>query len=108
MLAILIGGLFAFLFTGLLLAVFLGAQRVEEELKERAREAVQMREQATRVPRFFMVNRAASPRVGPLDEAMLWQVQQYLDAEQTMADEFVLQPSVESLYRESGRRIVGH
>ena len=33
---------------------------------------------------------------------------QYLEAEQLLADEFVLQPSIESLYRESGRRLTIH
>jgi|MudIll2142460700_1097286.scaffolds.fasta_scaffold116610_2 hypothetical protein len=108
MLAILIGGLFALLFAGMMLAIFFGAQRAEEEFKERAREAQEIREQAARIPRFLVVNRPTSPRPAPPDDALLWQVQQYLEAEQTLADEFVLQPSIESLYRESGRRITTH
>lgn len=108
MLAILVV-LFTFAFGGMVLIVFFGARRVEEELNERARERQEIRAQVARIPRFFVVTtQSAAPRVGPLDDAFLGQLQQYLDAEQTLADEFVLHPSVESLYRESGRKITTH
>ena len=108
MLAMLIGGLFAFLFAGMMLAIFFGAQKATQEIEGRAREAREFREHAAHIPGFLVVSRPASPRLAPPDEALLWHVQQYLEAEQTAADEFVLQPSIESLYRESGRRITTH
>ena len=108
MLGVLIGTLFTFAFGGLLLMVFFGARKIEEELDARARETRQIREQAARIPRFFVVTHPASPQVPPLDERLLWQLRQYVDAEQTLADEFVLQPSVESLYRESGTTPIRH
>ena len=55
-----------------------------------------------------MVSQPTRSPSGPLDEALFWQVRQYLEAEQLLADEFVLQPSMESLYRESGSRPTGH
>ena len=107
MLAILVV-LFTFAFGGMLLIVFLGARRIEDEFSEKAREVEAIRAKAARIPRFFVVTQPAAPRVGPLDDAFLWQLQQYLDAEQTLADEFVLQPSIESLYRESGKKLTTH
>jgi hypothetical protein len=108
MFGVLIGGLFAFLFAGLLLALVLGGRRIEDELNERAREARKIRVGAARVPRFLVVNRPTGSRVGRVDEALLWRVQQYLEAEQMLADKFVLQPSIENLYRESDRSLRGH
>ncbi|MFI5395907.1 MAG: hypothetical protein ACHQ9S_10275 [Candidatus Binatia bacterium] len=108
MLGFLIGGLFTFLFGGMVLMLILGAQGIEARLKEGEQEAGKIRTDGARIPRFFVVNQPVSPRIGTMDEALVWQVQQYLEAEQILADEFVLQPSIESLYRESGRRITTH
>jgi hypothetical protein len=108
MLGILIGGLFTFMFGGLVLIVFLGARRIEDEFAERKKEIGEIRAQAARIPRFLVVNPVTTSRVGRPDETLVWQVQQYLEMEQVLADEFVLHPSLESLYRESGRRITGH
>ncbi len=108
MLGILIGGLFTFAFGGMLLIVLLGARRVEDELQARAMEEHDIRAAATRIPGFFFANQTAGPEVGRLDEALVGRLQQYLEAEQILADEFVLQPSIESLYRESGRRLTVH
>lgn len=108
MLGILIGVLFALLFGGLVLIVFLGARRIEDELGERKMEAGRIRAKAARIPRFLVVNPVTTSRAGRPDEALVWQLQQYLETEQVFADEFVLHPSLESLYRESGKRIMGH
>ena len=108
MLGILIGVLFTFAFGGMLLILFLGARRIEDELKERAREVQKIRADAARIPRFFVVPQPVSPAAGRVDEALLWQLQRYVDAEQILADEFVLQPSIESLHRESGRKLTTH
>jgi hypothetical protein len=108
MLGVLIGGLFAFLFGAMLLILVFGAQRIEGEFNEREQEIQKIRAAAARIPRFIVVSPPASARSGPLDEALLWQVQQYLETEQLLADEFVLRPSIESLYRDSGRRPVSH
>ena len=108
MLGVLIGALFTFLFGGMMLMLFFGARSIEEEFNERQREVSKVRADAARIPRFIVVGQPTRPRSGPLDEAVLRQVQQYLDAEQLLADEFVLQPSMESLYRDSGRRPMSH
>lgn len=105
MLAVLIGGLFTFLFGGMMLMLFFGARRIEDEFNETQRQMNKVRADAARTPRFIVVSPPTRPRSGPLDDAILLQVQQYLDAEQLLADEFVLQPSMERLYRESGRRL---
>jgi hypothetical protein len=108
MLAILIGGLFAFMFGGMLLMLFFGARGIEDELNERARETREIRKQAARIPRFLAVTHPAIAQIGRVDERLLSQLQQYMEAEQTLANEFVLQPSIESLYRESGRKPISH
>lgn len=108
MLALLIGVLFAFMFGGMMLILYFGAQGVEGELQKREQAAREFRERATHVPRFLVVGQGKGGRTPQIDDALLWQVQQYLETEQTLADEFVLRPSIESLYRESGRRLVGH
>lgn len=108
MLGILIGVLFTFAFGGMLLILFLGARRIEDELTERAREARKIRADAARIPRFFVVTQPVSPAAGRVNEALLWQLQRYVEAEQILADEFVLQPSLESLHRDSGRKLTTH
>jgi len=108
MLGVLIGGLFTFSFAALLLVVFFGARRIEEEFKEKEAEVGAIRAAAAHIPRFIVVSPPAGARSGPFDEAVFGQVRRYLEAEQLLADEFVLRPSLESLYRESGRRPVGH
>jgi hypothetical protein len=108
MLGILIGALCTFLFGGMVLMLFFGARRIEDEFNEKQREAKKVRADTARTPRFIVISQPTRPRGGPLDEAILRQVQQYLDAEQLLADEFVLQPSMESLYRDSGRRPMSH
>jgi hypothetical protein len=107
MLSILIGGLFTFALGGMLLIVVLGARRVEDELKARAREENRIGA-AARLPGFFFANQPAGHELARLDEALIGRLQQYLEAEQLLADEFVLQPSIESLYRDSGRRLTIH
>jgi hypothetical protein len=108
MLGVLIGGLFTFLFGAIVLILVFGARRIEDEFNERAQEIQKIRADAARIPRFIVVSPPTGPRSGPLDERLFWQVQQYLEAEQLLADEFVLRPSMETLYRESGRRPVSH
>jgi len=104
MLGMIVGILFLFGFGGLLLIVVLGARRVDEERRARAtREACMV----VREPRFVVV--AASrpePRHGSaVDDSFFSQLQQYVEAEQLLADQFVLQPSIEALYRSSGRSL---
>ena len=108
MLGVLIGGLFTFLFGAMVLILVFGARRIEDEFNERAQEIQEIRAAAARIPRFIVVSPPTGARSGPLDEALFWQVQRYLEAEQLLADEFVLRPSMESLYRESGRKPVSH
>lgn len=108
MLGILIGGLFTFLFGGMLLILIFGAQGIEAQLEEKEREAARFRAEGARIPRFFVVNQPVNPRPGVIDEAFASHVREYLEAEQVLADEFVLHPSIESLYRESGTRLTSH
>lgn len=108
MIGILLGGLFTFAFGGMILILALGARRIEAELAGKEREEQKGREEVARIPRFFFVPQSASPRTGRMDEALLWQLREYLDAEQVFADEFVSQPSVESLYRDTGSRFTTH
>ena len=105
MLGVLIGVLFTFAFGGMMLALLMGARRIEDEIQAKTREASA---DAARIPRFFVVNPKPTREMGQLDEAALAQLQQYVEAEQLLADEFVLQPSIERLYRESGRRLTVH
>ena len=102
---ILIGGLFAFLFGGMLLMLIFGAQEIEARRHEEV-EAEKLRAEAARIPRFFVVNQ--QPRNGVVDEAFAAHVRAYLEIEQMLADEFVLHPSLESLYRNSGSRLQSH
>jgi hypothetical protein len=108
MLGVLLGGLFMFTLGGVLLILLLGARRIGNGRKERAREAQEIRAEAARIPRFFALTPSANPQIEQVDETLLWQLQEYLDVEQVLADEFVQQPTIESLYRESGRRLTGH
>ncbi len=107
MIGVLIGGLFIVVFGGMLLILVLGAGQVEDEVKAREAEAREMRAEPTRPARFLEAAPPPRPQTGQpqLDEALLSQLQQYIDAEQTLADEFVLQPSIDSLYRETGRKL---
>ncbi len=107
MLAILIGVLFTFVFGGLLLGLFLGACAIDEERSAKAREMRSIREEAARLPAFFVVTHPA-PTDARVDDELLGHLRQYLDAEQAVADEFVLHPSIESLYRGSERRLTAH
>jgi len=107
MVGVLIGGLFTFLFGGLLLIVLFGAQEIEAELKAKEREARKVRAVGAHVPRFF-VTQPAGDQAGKIDEAFASRVQHYLDTEQILADEFVSQPSIENLYRESATRLTWH
>ena len=99
MLGILTGGLLTFAFGGALLILFLGARRIEDGLNERDREASEL----PGAPRFL---RAALGR-GASEEALLSELRVYLEEEQIAADEFVWEPSMERLYRQSGEQLMG-
>lgn len=106
MLGILVGVLFTFLFGGMLLIVVLGASGIQDELEKRTHLEPDARARAAAIPRFFVLTQPGEVREGHLDEALVGQLQQYLEAEQTLAAEFVSQPSMESLYRESGKPLL--
>lgn len=106
--AIVVGALFTVLFGGLLLAVYLGFRSVEEQRTVRKEEEQAWRfgltgSGATRLGER-LVTAASESAVKPDEEAMVRRVQNYIESEQTLADQFVSHPSVESLYRESGRK----
>jgi len=100
--------LLVFAMGGLLFIVFLSAQGIEERRMEDERRAQQSVRPARHVPQFLVITQPAAPDIGGLNEAFLQQFREYVDAEQTLASEFVLHPSMETLYRESGRRLAGH
>jgi hypothetical protein len=93
-------GLLMFVFAGALLILVFGARQIEDGLREREEEA---REVAGDMPltRRFLSARSAAPGSATSEEAWLSELPAYLEAEQMAADEFVLQPSLELLYRES-------
>ena len=106
MIEVLIAGLFIVAFGGMILILVLGAQEVEGEVKVRETEARGAPAEFSRLP-DLLVTPPARPRVSEPND-VLQQLQQYLDAEQTFADEFVAQPSIESLYRETERKLSPH
>lgn len=108
MIAVLLVGLLVFVMGGMLLMLFLGAQGIEERLMEDDRREKQLLRQIAPVPQFLVVTQPSAPRLDGLDEAFLLQLCAYLEAEETLASEFVMQPSLENLYRESGRRLTEH
>jgi hypothetical protein len=108
MVGVLLGGLFIFTLGGTLLILLLGARRFENGRGERVRETQEIGAEAARIPRFFAVTPPADLQIEQVDETLLGQLQEYLDVEQGLAEEFVREPTIESLYRESGRRLTGH
>lgn len=98
--------LFTFLFGGLLLIVALGASRVHDEIERRANQEPDARTRAAAIPGFFVPAQPRETCAVQLDEAFVGQLQRYLDAEQVLAAEFVSQPSLESLYRETGKPLM--
>lgn len=101
---ILLAGFLAFLFVSMTLILFFGYKGIEEERAKRALDSVEGWPDDLYVARFL----AKSPRTEAdrvpeaAREAVRQRVQCHLDAEQRVVDEFVSQPSVESLYRRSG------
>ena len=114
MLGALLGMLFAFLFGGMVLMLVLGGRAIEEERKREEREARPRLMEDSRLARFFAPALSVAPQT-ELDEALLLRiealllrVEKYLETEQSLADAFVSQPSIENLYRESGMRLSVH
>lgn len=106
--AIMVGVLFTVLFGGLLLAVVLGYRNVEENRALRQEEEELWRFGLDGTPTARLRARLVSPETasGPAtdQDAMVRRVQNYIESEQSLADQFVSQPSVESLYRDSGKK----
>jgi len=108
MIGILLGGLVTFLFGGMLLILILGARGIEAEREAARREARKARVDAARIPRFFAVSQPVQPQAIGNHDAFAAQLEQYLKAEQMLADQFVSQPSMENLYREADSRLISH
>jgi hypothetical protein len=108
MIGVLICGLATFLFGGMLLILIFGAQSREAEREAARRDARQARLHLARIPRFFVVNQPARPQGEKPHDAFAAQLEQYLEAEQVLADQFVSEPSLESLYRDSDTRLTWH
>jgi len=108
MMAVLICGLGTFLFGGMLLILIFGAQGIEAEREATRREARKARPQLARIPRSFVVSQPARPQGEKSHDAFAAQLEQYLEAEQMLADQFVSEPSLESLYREAETRLTCH
>lgn len=98
---ILVVGLLAVVFGGLILALVAGYVETEER---RASQSPNGSEAARfpalpAEPRFFAAppNRQAS--TAELDEALLSRLQQHVSAEQDLVSQFLREPSVDGLYR---------
>lgn len=100
---IFLGVFFTFLFAGTVLILTFGYQAVEEERAKTGKASTEAPAPRVRSSRFFGPVRPAEPATP--DEAMLMRVQRYLDAEQAIAEQFVSEPSVESLYRGAEERV---
>jgi len=108
MIGVLIGGLVTFLLGGMLLILIFGAQGIEADREAARREDRKARIDAARLPRFFVVSQAVKPEAKDSHEAFAAQLEHYLEAEQVLADQFVSQPSLESLYCKSDTRLTWH
>lgn len=94
-----------FLFGAGMLVLLLGYRGIEEQrARDEQRQAEQL--QAARdkaAPRFFVVQPATElPSTGPvLNDALLASLESYVRSEQALAAQFVDEPSIDSLYRQS-------
>ncbi len=95
-----------FAWGGMLLILCLGAQAIDAEHAKRRRESDEIGALAAGIPRFFFkIGPAPTPGATPLDDAFVSEVRKYVAAEQILAAQFVSEPSVASLYRQSDTRI---
>lgn len=108
MLELLLVGLFVFVMGGMVLIAFLGAQGLEDRLMQEEGGQPQPSRAIAPAPQFLVVGQQATARFDGLDETFLPQLREYLEAEETLVSEFVMQPSLETLYRQSERRFTQH
>ncbi len=95
-----------FAWGGMLLILCLGAQAIDAERGNQRRESDEINGLVTRIPRFFFkVGQPPTPGATPLDDAFVSEVRKYVAAEQIRAAQFVSEPSVANLYRQSDTRI---
>lgn len=93
------------LFGALFLMLLLGYRSVEQERSKEEETSRESRDNFIPVPRFFArlsPERPADVAEG-VNESVLRGVQRYLEMEQASAEEFVSRPSVDRLYRKTGR-----
>jgi len=95
-----------FLFGAGMLILLLGYRGIEEQrARDEQRQAEQLQAARDRVPapRFFVVQPATElPSTGPLlNDALLASLESYVRSEQALAAQFVDEPSIDSLYRQS-------
>lgn len=93
------------LFGAVFLILALGFRSIEQERAAREADETAESDKLIPIPRFFARagrGRAASP-AEPVEDAVLHRVQRYLRDEQALADEFVSEPTVERLYRRTGK-----
>lgn len=100
--------LFVFCFGGLMLIIFLAATKIEETVVEMERDTTRLGADAAGIPRFFAVTHASGADAGKVDEEFVGRLREYVESEQSLADAFVSQPSIESLYRETAPRVTVH
>ncbi len=86
-----------FVFGAILLILGMGYRSMEEERGKKLTQEFELACGPT-VPIPSRLN----GRAAPLDDALLMRVQRYVDREQALADAFVSQPSVETLYSVAG------
>lgn len=97
-----------FLFGAMMLGLFLGFRSTEEsrarEQQEREAQEVLAAHAMAAMPRFFATLDAKQPGSSPrvvFDDALLADVESYVRAEQTLVKQFVNDPSVDALYRQT-------
>lgn len=91
-------------FGAMFLILYAGFRSIEDERAREEAEANEIGEEFIPIPRFFARLGPAELRdvPDPVEESVLLEVQRYLMIEQTLADEFVSEPSVERLFRKAG------
>lgn len=102
-----------FVFGGIMLALVMGYLSIEEERsREEQTRAAQLRPAATAiaaVPRFFPEVDAAVPALAQrIDPTLLAELENYVRAEQAVVYQFVNEPSIDALYRQTGASVRYH
>lgn len=94
---------------GMLLILILGAQSIEiQDFEQRTRQRAHSSAPGGCTPQWVKVGQPPAASASRFDDAFVLEVRKYVATEQTLADEFISQPSVASLYRDADTRITGN